>query len=250
VDVDTLIEHMAADGGELADAAARAGLDAAVPGTEWTVRELVTHVGGVHRWAADIVRTRGHSVATDAGAAVGTGPSDAELIDWFREGHAALVAALRAAPADLDCATFLPADSPRHFWARRQAHETAVHRADAQAAAGGGGVTAFDPAFAQDGIAELLRGFAARRSNAIEQRARIHLQPGDGPSWLVTLGGERTVAEPDADPGPADPSYADVRVAGTSSALYLWLWNRPAEVVITGDEPAAALWRGVRVTWS
>jgi uncharacterized protein (TIGR03083 family) len=246
VDVDGLLEHLAADGPLLADAAGQAGLDATVPGTEWTVRELVTHVGGIHRWAADIVTTCGHSFDTDAGEAVGTGPSDPELIDWFRAGHAALVEALRAAPGDLDCATFLPANSPRHFWARRQAHETAIHRADAEAAAGKvTPVTAFDADFAQDGIAELLLGFAARKSNAIEHPGTIRLQPDDGSSWLITLGGERIVAERDAEPG-----SAGVSVAGTSSALYLWLWNRPAEVLVTGDDGVAALWREVRVTWS
>ena len=47
---------------------------------------------------------------------------------------------LRSAPADLDCFTFLPAESARHFWARRQAHETAIHRVDAENAAGGSGL--------------------------------------------------------------------------------------------------------------
>ena len=56
--------------------------------------------------------------------------------------------------------------SPLAFWARRQAHETAVHRYDAQSAAPGGPPApagAFDPAFAADGVDELIMGFAARR---------------------------------------------------------------------------------------
>jgi uncharacterized protein (TIGR03083 family) len=243
MDVEALIDQLAADGPRLAEAAERAGLAARVPRTEWTVRELVTHVGGVHRWAADIVAHCGRSFDTPAGDAVGTGPSDAELIDWFRAGHTGLVDTLRAAPADLDCATFLPADSPLHFWARRQAHETAVHRADAEAAAGG--VADFDANFAQDGMAELLRGFAARKSNAIAQAATIALHATDGPSWLITLGGERIAAE-SAAPGVA----ADATLGGTSSDLYLWLWNRPSDVTLTGAREVAELWRTVRVTWT
>jgi uncharacterized protein (TIGR03083 family) len=242
VDADALIEQLAADGPRLADAAGRAGLDAPVPATEWTVRELVTHVGGVHAWAADLIANCGSSVETAAGDAVGTGPADPELIDWFGAGHATLVDTLRAAPVDLDCVTFLPADSPRHFWARRQAHETAIHRVDAEAAAGS--VTAFDADFAQDGIAEMLLGFAARKSNAVAQQATIALHAADGPSWLIRLGGERTVA------GPAQPdATADATVAGSSSDLYLWLWNRPSAMTVTGAEAAAELWRAVRVTW-
>jgi uncharacterized protein (TIGR03083 family) len=247
MDVEALIDRLAADGPSFADAATSAGLDAPVPATDWTVRDLVTHVGGIHRWAADIVANCGDSFDTAAGDAVGTGPSDNALIDWFRAGHAALVDTLRAAPADLDCATFLPADSPRHFWARRQAHETAIHRADAQAAAGR--PARFDADFAQDGIAELLLGFAARKANAIAQAATIGLRADDGPSWLITLGGERIAAELCSGPNGAIEA-TDATVSGTSSDLYLWLWNRPGAATVTGDGSVAALWRTVRVTWS
>lgn len=242
MDVDALIRQLAADGPRLAEAAAQAGHDAPVPATDWTVRELVTHVGGIHRWTADIVANCGTSFDTAAGDAVGTGPSDAELHDWFRTGHAALVDTLRAAPEDLDCATFLPADSPLHFWARRQAHETAVHRADAEAAADRRAV--FDAGFAQDGIAELLLGFAARKANAVAQPATIGLRADDGPSWLITLGGERTLAGP-----LGSGMQADATVTGTSSDLYLWLWNRPSAATVAGDARVAALWREVCVRW-
>src|SRR5204862_2895326 len=76
-------------------------------------------------------------------------------------GHAALVTALEAAPEDLACWTFLPAPSPRAFWARRQAHETAIHLADAWSASGES--ASFSPAFAADGVDELLYGFGGRR---------------------------------------------------------------------------------------
>lgn len=45
----------------------------------------------------------------------------------------------RWAAGYVDCWTFLDAPSPLAFWARRQAHETAIHRADAQLAADGPG---------------------------------------------------------------------------------------------------------------
>ena len=43
-------------------------------------------------------------------------------------------------------------------WARRQAHETAIHRYDAESASGD--VNGFDLDFAVDGIDEILVGFA------------------------------------------------------------------------------------------
>ena len=241
MDVDVLIDRLAVEGPLLADAAGRAGLDAPVPATEWTVRDLVIHTSGVHRWAADIIATCSQTADTAAGEAVGTGPSDDTVLDWFRAGHSALVETLRAAPADLDCLTFLPAPSPLAFWARRQAHETAMHRADAEAAAGA--APDFDAGFAQDGVAELLLGFAARRSNAIERAATLGLHATDGPDWLVTLGGPKILAEQ------ASADGADAVVAGCSAQLYLWLWNRPSGAVVSGDPEVAALWRGVRVRW-
>jgi uncharacterized protein (TIGR03083 family) len=244
MDVSALLAQLAADGPLLIGAAQRAGWDAPVPGTGWDVRRLVTHIGGVHRWAADIVTTASATGDTAAGRAVGTGPSDDELVEWFQNGHAALVETLRSAPEDLECFTFLPADSARHFWARRQAHETAIHRVDAEAAAGT--CTQFDASFAQDGIAEILTGFAHRRSNAIATTATIGLDAGDGPSWLIRLGGERTeAAESEELVG------TDVTIRGLSSDLYCWLWNRSSEAVVDGDEKIAALWAtNVRVRWS
>jgi uncharacterized protein (TIGR03083 family) len=243
MEVSALLAQLAVDGPLLIEAADRAGWDAPVPGTSWDVRRLVTHVGGVHRWAADIVDSGRNSGDTPAGRAVGSGPDDDELVEWFHNGHAALVETLRAAPDDVDCFTFLPAESPRHFWARRQSHETAIHRADAQGAAGV--VSPFDAPFAQDGIGELLHGFARRRSNAIERAATVGLAAADGPSWLITLGGERI----EADCGKVDDT--DLTVRGLSSDLYLWLWNRPCDAVVEGDMDVAKLWsESVRVRWS
>ncbi len=134
VEIPEFIEHLADEGERLAAAAGRVGWDTPVPRTDWNVRDLVTHIGGVHRWAGDVVRTGATDLDTAAGQDVGRGPGDDELLEWFVAGHAALVSALRCAPPDLAAATFLPAPSPLHFWARRQAHETAIHRADADAA--------------------------------------------------------------------------------------------------------------------
>lgn len=241
MDVPGLIDQLETDGPLLAEAAQRAGWDAPVPALQWDVRTLVTHAGGVHRWAADAIRTSSTDYQSAAGAAVGTGPGDDELLGWFTAGHEALVAALRAAPEDLHAFTFLPADSPRHFWARRQAHETAIHRTDAQGAAGA--VTDVPADFAQDGIGELVHGFAARRGNAADTPCTIALRCSDGPDWLITFGGERIAAEP------RDVGEADGTVAGSSSEVYRWLWNRPSPAAADGDDAVFALWRKVRVRW-
>lgn len=252
------IESIETNGRQLADAAAKAGWGAPIPGLDWDVRALVTHVGGVHRWAADTVAKASREAVTtaapkndlDTAAQVGFGPGDDELLDWFAQGLHTLVQALRTAPADIECFTFLPAPSPLAFWARRQAHETAVHRADAEAATGT--IPDFSAAFAQDGIDEMLCGFARRRNPRSTTPATLALEPDDaGAQWLVTLGDERIVATRPDDAASRATEQAQVSVCGSSSALYLWLWNRASAVAFRGDRAAADLWSAAqRVRWS
>ncbi|HVT22151.1 MAG TPA: maleylpyruvate isomerase family mycothiol-dependent enzyme [Mycobacteriales bacterium] len=242
MDIAAHIDALGAEGVALGDAAACAGLADPVPGCpDWTLRDLLRHVGYVHRWASAIVAGRLDGATGDGDAAVGPLPEDAYLLAWYAEGHRALVDTLRAAPADVECFTFLPAPSPLAFWARRQALETAVHHADAAAAAGQ--PVDFGDDLAHDGIDETLRGFGARR-RAFEPGS-LWLQPGAGPGWRVDLHAEGLTATTDAV-----SDGCDVRVSGTPSQVYLWLWNRPATVEVVGDPTVADRWKQVRVRWS
>ncbi|MFE7194736.1 maleylpyruvate isomerase family mycothiol-dependent enzyme [Kitasatospora sp. NPDC057541] len=239
------------EGTLLADAAARTDLTAPVPTCpQWRLRDLVLHTGQVHRWATATVRDRlpAPMDAERQQAVWGPEPDDADLVDWFRTGHAALVDALTAAPADLDCWSFLPGADPLAFWARRQAHETAVHRIDADAAAGTEGPHT-DPEFSQDGIDELLVGFLSLpRSKVRGERPRtLRISASDGPGrWLLTIGPEPLTVER-AERAEQAERPADLTLTGPARDLYLLLWNRlPAgtgRVVSTGDETLLDLWR-------
>ncbi|NEA00319.1 maleylpyruvate isomerase family mycothiol-dependent enzyme, partial [Streptomyces sp. SID10116] len=180
------IQIVADEGRLLARAAAEAGTDAKVPTCpDWQVRDLLRHVGMVHRWAAAFLAERRTSY--QLGGELPDLDGDA-LVEWFREGHAALVATLESAPPDVECWTFLPAPSPLAFWARRQANETTVHRVDAESARGGT-PSPLDAAFAVDGIEELLFGFHARdksRVRSVPPRA-LRVRATDGPTWTVRL---------------------------------------------------------------
>jgi uncharacterized protein (TIGR03083 family) len=190
----------------------------------------------VHRWAARIVRD---ALAKSDGV-VAEAPGDGELLDWYREGHRALVETLRAAPDDLECFAFLPAPSPKAFWARRQAMETAIHRADAEGAIGS--VTPYDETLALDGIEELLFGFGSRMPEKFDP-ATFRFEVVSGPSWLVRLESPRL--EPVRDGAGA----ADVTVSGSASEVFRWLWNRPADVSVDGDVTRAAEWGKFAIRW-
>ncbi|WP_411102662.1 maleylpyruvate isomerase family mycothiol-dependent enzyme [Streptomyces sp. cmx-4-9] len=240
MEINDFVKALEHEGGLLADAAEQAGPDALVPTCpQWRIADLLRHTGSVHRWAAGYV----------AGAQSEPGPfpdapelTGAELFAWFRAGHADLVRTLQEAPADVQCWTFLPTapPSPLAFWARRQAHETAVHRMDAESALG----TLFSPLearFAEDGVDELLTGFHARpRSRVRSPEPRVlRVRAADtGAAWTVHL-----------SPAPArtvlgDAAPADCEVTAEASWLYAALWNRVplAGPAVTGDTELARLW--------
>src|SRR5579859_919946 len=149
------ITALRANGDLLAAAAAQSALDAAIPTCPgWEMRDLLRHMGSVHRWATRYIVEYLAEPTDSIEDRGGPWPDESDLVAWFRDGHRTLVHALEEAPADLACWTFLAASSPLAHWARRQAHETAIHRVDAESVQGE--ITPFPPDFAADGIDELL----------------------------------------------------------------------------------------------
>ena len=253
-----IAEHVNAlrrEGEWLADAAERAGLDATVPPcAPWQVKDLLRHTGYVHRWAARHITERPGQVLDGPSEQeiLRGGADDAGLLAWFRDGHAALAQTLATADPAVECATFIAAPSPLAFWARRQAHETAIHRADADSAAGT--MPEYEPGFAADGIDELITGFGRRRkyqprSTAGGTRLRV-LATDTGDAWLVEAHEGRL--QPRRDAG--DLQEAGCTVSGPASGLYLYLWNRAdaarAGVTVAGDPGLLSAWQSsVRVRW-
>jgi uncharacterized protein (TIGR03083 family) len=252
------IDALRRQGERLADAAERAGLDAAVPPCPpWLVKDLLRHTGYVHRWAARHI-TEGPSQVLDGPPEeeiLRGGADDAGLLAWFRAGHAALTETLAAADPALECGTFMAAPSPLAFWARRQAHETAIHRADAEAA---GGTTPDYPAeFAADGIDELIMGFGRRRkyqpAGSAADGGRLRVLAADtGDVWSIEAHEGRLQPRRETAEG---SEGAGCTVSGPASGVYLYLWNRAdaarADVTVTGDPGLLAAWQdSVRVRWS
>ncbi|MEW1630678.1 maleylpyruvate isomerase family mycothiol-dependent enzyme [Streptomyces sp. NPDC089173] len=251
-----ITEHIASlseEGRLLAAAAEQAGPGASVPTCPgWQIRHLLRHTGMVHRWAAGFI-TEGHNAPYPDG---GEPDLDGEeLLAWFREGHRHLVRSLEAAPADLNCWTFMPAPSPLAFWSRRQLNETTVHRVDAESALGGP-LTMVGADRAADGIDELLTGFHARPKSrvrsAVPRTLRVRAVDMDA-VWTVRISEEppQTVRSPATGPDDAT-GHADCELSGTAEGLYLTLWNRLplAAVTLRGDRTVARLWTdNSAITW-
>jgi len=229
-----------------ATSATTAGLEAPVPTTpDWDVRRLVAHQGLGHRWATG--RLLGDELDPDAVEHEGLVAEDP--VAWLRVGAERLVRAIEAAPDELEALVSL-ADSPtpKHFWARRQCHETTIHAVDALSAELGRYPRAADTWIgadvALDGIDELLTGLLPRPHSRVraEEPMTIAVLPEDADErWLVAV--SRQV--PVTTRGLGDDE-ADVILRGPAIALYLTLWSRSDEI----RDESLELWAdSARVTW-
>jgi uncharacterized protein (TIGR03083 family) len=99
---------------------------------DWTLRQLATHVGRAHRWATQIVATRSAEFIEFRSVPDARSPADqAQRGRWLTARAAMLIGALRG----YDERVWAFSQRLSQFWARRMAHETLVHCADAQQAA-------------------------------------------------------------------------------------------------------------------
>jgi uncharacterized protein (TIGR03083 family) len=247
VDIAEHIDALRHQGELMAKAVAAVDAGASIPTCpEWTMRDLVLHQGEVHRWATTIVADGRTEPVGDDVDFVGPLPDDAGLVEWFRDGCDALTDALESADPQLDCWSFLVASSPVAFWARRQCHETGMHRADAESASGA--ITRFPPALAADGIDELLTGFVTRPKTRLksETTRALAVRPTDTASgWTLRIADriETTRALNDAD----------CVISAPASDLHLFLWNRIGRdaIHVVGDESLLDEWRDkVTIRWS
>jgi uncharacterized protein (TIGR03083 family) len=236
VDQSSYVAVVAQEGARVSAVARGGDWQSRVPHMKrWKLIDVVAHLGGVHRWAAEIVSTR----TMDRSHRRGRDTGDA-LLAWFDEGLAGLVEVLSATDPDQPCPNFSPGSpSTAGFWARRQAHETTVHRWDAEAAGGRPGP--IDPLVATDGVDELLYVFTRTRGGQVLP-APVALACSDtGGRWIVSPAGKTGRVEV-ARAGEARHEPVAV-VAAPAERLLLALWGRQtaaeADLEITGDRGVA-----------
>ncbi|MGB8960819.1 MAG: maleylpyruvate isomerase family mycothiol-dependent enzyme [Pseudonocardiaceae bacterium] len=239
---DRYLDALAAQSALFADALVGADLQQRVPSCpDWTLYQLAEHLGQAHRWATATV-TRPATTPPDRSELDATAaPEDADgLGPWLRNGAGALVNAIRTADPGTPVWSWA-GDHSVGFWGRRMAHETAVHRADAELALGREFTLEAD--LAADAISEWL-GFLSL-PNAVEYRPELaalrgkgqilHLHStdpglGEAGEWIV----RRTPSGPVWEHG---HTKGDVAVRGPVVSLLLVLMRR----VPVGDAPVDVL---------
>jgi MDMPI C-terminal domain len=148
----------------------------------------VTHIAFVHGFAVGLAVNRPSKPEP---------PADWEdVLGWWDGQRLALRDALARYPA-----------GP---WTRRMAHETAIHRLDAESALAPAPETRFSAGFANDGIDEFLTFLVPHRGFTIGVRVTT-------PERTWTVG----------TPG--------TEVSGAADDVYRALYGRPNEAAITGD---------------
>ncbi|MEV5440744.1 maleylpyruvate isomerase family mycothiol-dependent enzyme [Streptomyces sp. NPDC052682] len=212
----------------------------------WNLGQLARHVGGAHRWAETVVRTRAtapvpHDLVDDV---FHYGDKDPAVLGaWLAEGARRLTDAVAEAGPGARVWTVVPGQ-PLVFWARRMLHETVVHRADAAWTVGVR--YDLDSAVALDGLDEWM-GFGTVPEAYDPKTGDPLLGPGrllcfeatDCPDgrWLVDLTG-------DVPRWRRAAGDAAVLVRGPLADLLLLVYGRPVQerIDVRGDRALLDLW--------
>jgi uncharacterized protein (TIGR03083 family) len=217
----------------------------------WTVGDLTRHLGAVYRrtrlnaGSAGVDEHWGAVVVPDEAPAA----NDESVVSWFAAELSQIEAFLEALDPDLPAWNWAPQARVAGFWHRRMAHETAVHRWDAQVATRL--PEPLESKLAGDTVAEALDTFLAagrRRASHADVTGLVHLTATDlGQEWYVRLRGAG-VALLDTDTLLDDDAHpARAAASGTASDLALALWGRITfEVVETAGD--VGLLEALRVT--
>ncbi|SBT48348.1 maleylpyruvate isomerase family mycothiol-dependent enzyme [Micromonospora auratinigra] len=190
----------------------------------WTVADLALHLTRVYVWARTVVTAGGTARPERHDPELPAGLTPAQ---WYRQEYDRLITLLEGLDPETPAWNFAPQPKKAGFWPRRLAHETAVHRWDAQLAIGAG--EPIEAKLAADGVSEVLDTWlpAGRRVNPGQWRGVVQLTATDAAQeWYLRLRGEGVALLDTATILDHDDHNARAQVTGTASDLLLALMGR------------------------
>src|SRR4051794_10880292 len=218
--------------GEAILAAGRLGLDVPVPTCgRWKMHNLLLHVGRVYLRAGELVGER-MTTQVDVPPAP---PSGTDPVEFLEHALDELVEALSSCEPDTPVWNWSTEPDVAAFWARRMAHESAVHQYDAQRAHGL--AQPIDSDLAHDGLDELVDVILPRvhtRDQKVLPAGTYLFSATDDGEWPLRLGADG-IERLDVAKEP------DVSARGTASALLLAAYNRVKWTSLDTDGDVALL---------
>jgi uncharacterized protein (TIGR03083 family) len=192
---------------------------------EWAMPDLLWHIGEVHNFWASVAHER---MQDPSAYEEPVRPADDALAAYAREQLEFLLRTLRETDPSTPVFSWAPQKDVA-FIVRRMAHETIIHRWDAEDAASL--QPAIDAELASDGVDEFLSFFL--RPIEVEPGS-VHLHATDTPGeWLVRFGdGEPQVTR--------EHAKGDAALRGDAADLILGLWQRvpQSKLEVIGDATA------------
>ena len=204
---------------------------------EWTLLDLVLHLGNAHRfWAATIAAGPADAPpAETAWESAPVAPLEREaLLAWSAASTKGLLSALRESGPDRGCWTWWGgSQSPQTCGAvaRRQLLHVAVHTYDAQITLGAPQPLPDEAAL--DGVDEFLFTSCATTGAWPHEPSAVDYHATEGRSWRLWLSADGARTSRLTTPGTIsataageDPNAADASLRGTASELVLALYGR------------------------
>ncbi len=209
--------------------------------------DLTHHLGSIYSWVRTVLTTDPGTRPAPRSESTADLPTGLAARQWWQQEFDQLLTVLDGLDPETPAWNWAPQPKRAAFWQRRMAHETVVHRWDAQLA-----ISAAEPIeakLASDGVSEVLDTWlpAGRRIINQPRYGVVQLVAVDtGQEWFLRLRGEG-VALLDTDTLlDTDDPRARVHVSGTASDLLLALYGRLGFdlLAVTGD---ATLLTGLRI---
>ena len=229
------LRHLNADYRLLAAVIPEVPLDVpSCPG--WTTNDLAKHMAHVYLHQAFVVETGAKAENKEHLAPYPRTEDYAEFMGW---GFEAITKALDINRPERPTWSWHHSDFSVDFWFRRMAHETVIHRIDAELAAGS--VTPIDAALALDGVDEVLdflplMGSWPEVPNVDFGIVSIVASTTEGTKvWDLEFTNEATTVSVASEPN----ATARLVISGDAEAMDLYLWGRidssDPRISITGE---------------
>ena len=227
--------HLNADYQLLASAIPESPVDVpSCPG--WTTKDLAKHMAHVYLGQAYVVETGSQAENKEHLAPY---PRTEDFIEFMSWGFAAITKALEINRPERPTWSWHHSDHTVDFWFRRMAHETVIHRIDAEQAVGA--VSEIDEVLALDGVDEVLdflplMGSWPEVPNIDFGIVSIVATTKSGTQvWDLHFTDQAATVSAADQPNPA----ARLVISGDAEAMDLYLWGRidssDPRISITGD---------------